>query len=293
MPEETLPQIHIPGVSDQSATPLHTSVVHHVFIMDSSGSMRPLRAATIVGFNEQVQNIRQLEQTMPEQQNRVTLVFFNGRITERLVNTSSDTLRELTEADYDPSGSTNLYGAIGRTLSKVKAELGSRIGTDRVIVTIQTDGENTDTDDQWNQSKTKEFIEQLQADHHWVVTFIGANIDVDHTSRSLGIPVSNAVSYSADLGGTRRMFQATSLARSAYLANTRGMGIGEASVSSFYSPDETRSLDLRGASAVSSSDSSALAGAVDLLHRIAVQRTAASGTAGAPRPTVPPTPVQP
>lgn len=285
MPEEQLPQIHIPGVSDSAAAPTHTSVVHHVFILDASGSMRSLQAATITGFNEQVQNIRQLERDMPEQLNRVTLVFFNGRITERLFNTASDTLGELTDADYQPNGSTNLYGAIGRTLTKVKAELGARIATDRVIVTIQTDGENTDTDELWNRSKAKEFIEQLQADHRWVVTFIGANIDTEQTAQSLGIPLSNTASYTASAAGTQRLFRETSRARSAYLMNTRGVAVADSPVASFFSMDNERGLDLR--DAMHSSDAAA---SLELARMLIGSRTTAQTSAV---PAEPADPVQP
>ena len=102
---EPLPQIHIPGVSDSGA-PDERLCVHHVFIIDASGSMRSLRKATIDGFNEQVQNIRQLERNNPNARNLVTLVVFNGVADVRFFEADSNSLQEITEADYNPLAKT-------------------------------------------------------------------------------------------------------------------------------------------------------------------------------------------
>ena len=92
---ESLPNIYIPGVSQE--TPITTTVAHHVFIIDGSGSMSSCRSATISGFNEQVQNIRQLGTRIPTQQNRVTLVVFNGVADVRYFDADVSSLQELTD----------------------------------------------------------------------------------------------------------------------------------------------------------------------------------------------------
>lgn len=240
---EVLPQIHIPGVSDNTQG-VRTNV-HHVFILDASGSMRSLRRQTITGFNEQVQNIRQLEQQFPSQRNLVTLVVFNGRTEVRFFDSESDSLQEITEAAYDPSGSTRLYGSVGETVSRLKASLGDRCSQERVLITIMTDGENTDHDATWGQTATAEYLQQVQKDHNWVVTFIGANIDVASAAKSLNIPVSNTVAYTASEVGTRRAFAAAARGRTSYLMRSHGAGGQSMSNEAFYSADLARGLDLR------------------------------------------------
>lgn len=243
-PLEPLPQIHVPGVSGVQS-PAASVTVHHIFILDASGSMSGLRNQTISGFNEQVQNIRQLEQEFPSQRNLVTLIVFNGQAQERFFDVGSESLREITEADYAPHGSTRLYATVGETLERMKNSLGERLATDRVIVTIMTDGENTDHDPRWNQSALREYIQQLQADYRWVITFIGANIDVLQASRSLGIPISNTVAYTASAAGTQDVFRTLGEGRRRYMTSLSTRGSADMGYDAFYSADVSRGLDLR------------------------------------------------
>lgn len=242
-PLEPLPQIHIPGVS-AVPSPSAQITVHHVFILDASGSMASLRQNTINGFNEQVQEIRRLETDFPDQRNLVTLIFFNGQVTTRFFDTSSESLQEITEEDYRPNGSTRLYATVGETLERLKGHLGDRLASDRVVVTIITDGENTDQDARWTQIALREYIQQVQADHHWVVTFIGANIDVEATSRSLGIPMSNTLAYTASASGTQAVFRETGAARRRYASVLREAPESR-SADLYFTQDTARGLDLR------------------------------------------------
>jgi hypothetical protein len=50
----------------------------------------------------------------------------------------------------------------------------------------------------------------VQADHSWVVTFIGANINVTQAAHQLNIPVSNTASQTASAASTRRAFAGVS-----------------------------------------------------------------------------------
>lgn len=241
-PVEPLPQIHIPGVSNDSTDPV--TIVHHVFILDASGSMLPLRNATISGFNEQVQNIRQLEQQYPNQRNLVSLVFFNRAEDVRFFDASSSSLQEITALDYNPNGSTNLYATIGKIVTRLKNELGDRCSTERVIITIMTDGENTDYEAPWTQSAARELLQQVQADHRWVVTFIGANIDVEQAAADLSIPVSNSVRYAANAGNTASAFRLASQSRTAFMARLANSQGAVGATDAYYSTDTSRGVDL-------------------------------------------------
>lgn len=246
MPENTsepLPQIHIPGVSG-TGTPEERTVVHHVFILDASGSMRSLRQQTITGFNEQVQNIRQLEQRFPNQRNLVTLVVFSGTTEVRFFDTDSISLQLITEADYDPDGSTRLYASVGETLSRLRDTLGDRCSTERVMITIMTDGQDNVRDNTWTQTTTAEFLQQVQKQYNWVVGFVGANIDVAQAAQDLNIPISNTVAYTASAAGATRAFAAIARGRTTFLERSRGAGGQSISTDMLYSASADRGLDL-------------------------------------------------
>ncbi len=246
-PSEPLPQIHIPGVSD-TGTPAERTNVHHVFILDASGSMKGLQQQTITGFNEQVQNIRQLEQQFPNQRNLVTLVVFNGTTDVRFFDTDSISLQQITEADYDPDGSTRLYGSVGETLTRLRDTLGDRCSSERVMITIMTDGADNVRDPVWSQTTTAEFIQQVQKQFNWVVTFVGANIDVASAAQQLNIPISNTVAYTASVAGTRRAFAAVAEGRTGYMMRARSAAGGQSiNTDAIYSADVSRGLDLRDA----------------------------------------------
>lgn len=245
-PSEPLPQIHIPGVSD-TGTPTERTNVHHVFILDASGSMKGLRQQTITGFNEQVQNIRQLEQQFPNQRNLVTLVVFNGTTDVRFFDTDSISLQQITEADYDPDGSTRLYGSVGETLTRLRDTLGDRCANERVMITIMTDGADNVHDQVWTQTTTAEFIQQVQKQYNWVVTYVGANIDVASAAQQLNIPISNTVAYTANAAGTRRAFAAVAEGRTGYMLRSHGAGRQRINTDAIFSADVSRGLDLRDA----------------------------------------------
>ena len=242
---EQIPHIHIPGVSELG-TPGERTNVHHVFIIDGSGSMKPVQRQTITGFNEQVQNIRQLEQQDPNQRNLVTLVIFNGSADVKFFDTESISLQEITDQDYSPMGSTALYSTVGETVTRLRQTLGENAARERVIITIMTDGENTDHHSTWNQNATAELLQQVQKDFNWVVTFIGANIDVATAAKGLNIPVSNSVAYTTSAEGTQRAFDTANMARANYMAASSRLRSNEAmGTVAFYSPDLARGLDLR------------------------------------------------
>lgn len=243
-PSEPLPQIHIPGVSDNS-TPSERTNVHHVFILDASGSMSGLRQQTITGFNEQVQNIRQLEQRFPNQRNLVTLVVFSGTTEVRFFDTDSISLQPITPADYNPDGSTRLYASVGEVLTRLRDTLGDRCSAERVMITIMTDGQDNVHDATWTQTTTAEFLQQVQKQYNWVVGFVGANIDVASAAQRLNIPISNTVAYTADAAGTTRAFEALVRGRTNYMTRSYGAGGQSVGTDMLYSASADRGLDLR------------------------------------------------
>ncbi len=246
---EVLPHIHIPGVSADAALP-PARVIHHVFILDASGSMDKQRTQTIVGFNEQVQGLRQAEKEFPEQQNTVTLVFFNGTKSVLFSRAPSTQLQEITEQEYDPRGTTRLYATVGEVLEELAQALGpERSKSESVIVTIMTDGEDSGIDsDKWNQVSLRELIQQLQNDNHWVITFIGANIAAERAADTLGIARGNVVSVNRDPGGISAAYTVMLAASNQYRTALRSCSPDEEALlrKTYFSQEPGRGLDLTG-----------------------------------------------
>ena len=216
--------------------------VHHVFIVDSSGSMGPLRDVVISGFNEQVDVV---EKAVKEGKLKqfVSLYTFADSPKNILWNEDSTKLQRLSRESYDPNGSTALNDTIGVALSRLKDVLKGRTDTD-VVVTILTDGQENASKD-WDYAKVKALLDDVQNNLKWTVTFIGANIDVQSTANTYGLKLSNTVQFTADADGATRAFKGMSSARTAYLHNASQVdySLNSKSVSNFYNSTE-ETLDL-------------------------------------------------
>ncbi|RIV25472.1 VWA domain-containing protein [Fibrisoma montanum] len=162
--------------------------IHKIFnliLLDESGSMESIKAATLSGFNEVVQTIKGASQQFPEQQHTVTLVTFNGLgISTRLDNQPAPQLTQLTDELFRPSASTPLYDAMGRSLMRM--EWLTEKETDyTVLVSILTDGyENASRE--FSGPQIQALVERLKQ-QNWSFTYMGANHAVQQTAMSLSI----------------------------------------------------------------------------------------------------------
>ena len=176
--------------------------VYNLIILDESGSMESIKNATIRGFNEVAQTIRDVESKFPEQKHFISLVTFNGcGIKDALWNREVDGLELLNDTTYRPDCSTPLYDAIGRSCSKLKEEIPGKC-TYNVLVTILTDGEENASRN-YSGAAIKQMIDELKQ-QSWTFAYIGANHNVEEAAANLSI--SNMMVYDADEEGMEKMF---------------------------------------------------------------------------------------
>lgn len=169
-----------------------------IAILDMSGSMYPLKDDTIGGFNNLIK-----EQKKDLDPVNVTLVVFNDRYHKILDRMPVEKVKEITDAEYSPSGMTALLDAVGKTLTELKPDDG-----EKVIVSITTDGmENASRE--YNYDSIKHLIEDKKK-LGWEIMFIGANIDAIGEAAKLGIDASRAVNYLADETGTDTVYKTMS-----------------------------------------------------------------------------------
>ena len=174
-----------------------------VLILDKSGSMYGLEKDTIGGFNSMLD--KQREKDLPV---KVTAVMFNQEISTIYDRTELSDVKNITEKEYTPQGTTSLLDAVGNTLSKMKSLEDIEAKGNKVLVVITTDGmENSSKE--WTYDKVKKLISELQ-EKNFEFVFLGANIDAAKTAGSMGIKQSNAIKYKNTSSGVQANFRAVS-----------------------------------------------------------------------------------
>lgn len=197
------------------------SEIFNLIILDESGSMGGVVKQTISGCNETLNTIRSAQKQFAETQQHFISIFAfqsNGSRPSRYLckNVAIDEARDITPDDYCPCGCTPLYDAVGSTLADLKATTYGKkfsIGS----VTIITDGMENSSKHYSGQQVARE-IEALK-ELGWSFNFIGANIDVMATAKSLNI--ENAMEFIQDDKGIKHMFACESRSRMNWLKRSQ------------------------------------------------------------------------
>jgi len=162
--------------------------VHHLIILDKSGSMHSIRGAVISGFNEIIEQIEEDSVKHSDtQEHYISLVLFNGSVEFSVWQEYIESVDKLSEASYIPNGSTALNDAIGASLNRMKNELGSDLdnGNVKVQVTVISDGyENASQE--FTKEASDNLVKTLDKDDPWMFTYIGANQDAKKEAASRG-----------------------------------------------------------------------------------------------------------
>ncbi len=188
-----------------------TKRIFNLIIVDESGSMSVIRKQAFAGMNETLQTIRKMQEKYPNQTQLVTLVTFDSdHFTWHYDNTPASDTNDLKWKDYNPGGCTPLYDAIGKSVSKVNAQIDE---DDNVLVTIITDGEENSSIE-WTLKMVRTLIEKLKK-QHWTFTLIGTdNLDVETMAR--GFAIDEHLKFQQDEEGTKAMFARDRRSRERY-----------------------------------------------------------------------------
>lgn len=223
--------------------------IHNLIIVDESGSMQPIKEATLSGINETIASIRSAQEEFAETQHHtLTLVTFDTNHGKQPVRTiiKNRPISEVKEfSDFNPGGGTPLYDAMGESISN----LHKLIKTDpnsSAVVTILTDGlENASKE--WTADSLRKLIMQLKGEG-WTFSYMGAAHDVKEVTDLLAI--DNAVEFSHDTLGAENTWLQERASRHAYYKRMNEM-YGEqltddeirlrkqALAKEYYSPRET------------------------------------------------------
>jgi hypothetical protein len=167
-------------------------------ILDRSGSMESVKQDTIGGFNSFLS-----EQQKVAGEAALSLVQFDDQYEVVYEDQDIAAADRLTEATFQPRGSTALFDAVGRTINAVGRRLAAQpeeMRPDKVLLVIMTDGfENASQE--FTAAKISEMINHQHNVYSWEFMFIGANQDAVLSAREIGIPATASLTYAANSEG--------------------------------------------------------------------------------------------
>ncbi len=177
------------------------------FVLDRSGSMNPIAADAIGGFN----TFLAAQQALPGQA-RLTLVLFDHEYLVPHNNVDIHAVPPLDATTYVPRGMTALLDAVGRTIDDAGARLAATPEAERpakVIVAILTDGQENASRD-YTFVKVAAMIKHQQEKYSWEFVFLAANQDAIAAAGALSIREQDAIAFAATPQGVRQAHMAVS-----------------------------------------------------------------------------------
>ena len=170
--------------------------IFNIVVLDRSASMEPLREAAVQGYNGILEVVRTAQQqNSVEQQNYITLSFFNDSVTNVFDCDTIQNIPDLLLDDYRPQGNTALWDAVGISLDSLKIKLDS-LENATAVVTIISDGlENASK--HYSIYDVTDRIDALTGQGVMFV-FMGTNQDVAQTAASMHIDNYRVFEYTAD-----------------------------------------------------------------------------------------------
>ena len=170
--------------------------IYNIVVLDRSASMSPLREAAVQGYNGILEVVRTAqEQNAIDQQNYITLSFFNDSVTNVFDCDTIQSVHDLLLDNYRPQGNTALWDAVGISLDSLKIKLDS-LENATAVVTIISDGlENASK--RYSIYAVADRVDALKGQGVMFV-FMGTNQDVEQTAASLHIDNYRVFEYTAE-----------------------------------------------------------------------------------------------
>jgi len=176
-------------------TVMKQSTIYHL-VLDQSGSMSDCVENTLNGVNEQIRKTRELTREFPNQEITIGLTIFNDQVKSVYKNTTPSSVDFLTQKEYQPSGSTALFDAIGKTIFQIENDMKSKGDhpTDTAVVIVLTDGyENASR--LFSLKDIRESILRLEATGRWTFSFLGATLDAVDVAEHMAFKRHNSFSF--------------------------------------------------------------------------------------------------
>jgi hypothetical protein len=181
-------------------------------VLDRSGSMAPIRDATIAGVNQFLDETRQAD---PDA--RFSLLLFDHSMKRVYSNQPLSQIEKLGRSDYQIGGNTALLDAIGTAIYDIE-QMADK--PEKIVVTIMTDGAENNSHE-YTLPAVKALISRHETEDKWQILFLGANLDSFAEAGAIGIARSNSsVNWEPTGMGTQAAYMAVSGSVGSFL---RGM----------------------------------------------------------------------
>lgn len=207
-------------------------------ILDGSGSMGHLVNDTIGGFNQFLQD----QKDLPGEA-MLSLTVFNSKCKTVHDNIPIGNVPALSKNEYKASGGTALLDAVGLSIDNLGNKLASLKEEDRpskILFLIITDGEENSSSiptdvfvriqEEMNRKtaakighygtgslklkypleRIKEMINHQTSKYNWDFVFMGANIDAFGEGNKLGVAAGSTLQYNASSAGVKSMYKSIS-----------------------------------------------------------------------------------
>jgi len=254
MPEE---QMHDNEVEAKKAK-------HYVaFIMDRSSSMRSFGAEAVDAFNQQIETTKKTLEDKDTIEAEVCLVTFSSTVdAPELWCRPLEEVQPWNQEDYQPSGMTAMFDAMGFTIQKLKQQPDIDDPTTSVLIIVITDG-NENSSREYQASRIRQLVSEAEATNRWTITYEGANVDLNEVQDQIHVAAGNMLSFNASAQGFSTSTVTRGTAAGAYYSTVdegvdrfRVSGCaGDLSTKSFYGGTDDGSISRAGSSADTSPDS--------------------------------------
>ena len=210
---------------------------HVAFCIDESGSVSSIIKPLVEAYNQTVTDIR--TSVLDEgQEASMTAMAFGDRVLKHRIlylGQQVQTVKPLSEDDFNPSGMTPLFDSVWRAIKKLE-ELDDGKPDTSFVVSVITDGHENQSIDPGVPTTVRE-IEKKTGTDRWTFTFLVPHGNEDEFSRSFNIPRGNVQGWDTKTArGTKQAGIVTAASYNQFFKEKTVRGIGKKmSSKSFYS----------------------------------------------------------
>lgn len=178
-------------------------------VIDKSGSMEPIRQATIDGCNRFISETREAN---PDA--LFSLMLFDEAVRKPYANQRVTDIEPIDGSIYRPAGGTALLDAMGHAMSDIE-KIADR--PEKVAIVVMTDGQENSSHE-YTRAAVKAAMERHEKEDGWQVIFLGANLDSFAEAGAIGVSRSaSSANWQQTYNGTVAMASMASTASNAYL----------------------------------------------------------------------------
>ncbi len=172
------------------------------FLLDRSSSMGACLDATIEGFNGYIEELKKA--TTPISFTFLQFDHNTGcEINKVHFEKPIQDVPPIDRKTYQPRGSTPLIEAATKTIAALATAVAQKATKPKVVVCIQTDGEENMSDAEYTWQRLKDLIAEYTG-KGWQFNFMGAGIDAYDQASKMGISANATMSYDHTKVGTTR-----------------------------------------------------------------------------------------